>query len=62
MRLRFFVNHWTPVQIGNFRAGIERVTEELWLPQPLPPVSLIGVDSLFDPDVLVELEADAVLD
>jgi hypothetical protein len=43
-------------------AGIERVVEELGLPQPLPPVSVIGVNSLFEPDVLVELEAYAVLD
>jgi len=28
----------------------------------LPPVSVIGVDFLFEPDVLVELEAYAVLD
>ncbi|MGG7507073.1 hypothetical protein [Plantibacter sp. YIM 135249] len=43
-------------------AGIGRVVDELDLPQPLPPVSLIGVDYLFEPDVLVELEAFAVLE
>ena len=35
---------------------------ELDLPTPLPPVSVIGIDFLFEPDVLVELEAYAVLD
>jgi hypothetical protein len=43
-------------------AGVELVAKELRLPQPLPPASLIGVDFLFEPDVLVELEAYAVLD
>jgi enamine deaminase RidA (YjgF/YER057c/UK114 family) len=62
VRLRFFVTQWAPEKIGDFMAGIEQVTEELGLPQPLPPVSLIGVDFLFEPDVLVELEAYAVLD
>ena len=43
-------------------AGVAAVADELGLPQPLPPASLIGVDHLFEPDVLVEVEADAVLD
>ena len=62
VRLRFFVTQWSPEKGGAFMAGLERVAEELKLPQPLPPVSLIGVDFLFEPDVLVELEAYAVLD
>ena len=62
VRLRFFVTHWTPDQIEPFLAGVAAVADELGLPQPLPPASLIGVDVLFEPDVLVEVEADAVLD
>ncbi|GAA5103844.1 RidA family protein [Nocardia iowensis] len=62
IRLRFFVTHWTPNKYHDFIAGIERVTDELGLPQPLPPLSAIGVDYLFEPDVLVEVEAYAVLD
>ncbi|GAB2468995.1 RidA family protein [Promicromonospora xylanilytica] len=62
VRLRFFVTHWSPEKIDDFMAGIESVTEELALPQPLPPLSAIGVDYLFEPDVLVELEAYAILD
>jgi len=38
------------------------VRAELGLPTPLPPLSAIGVDYLFEPDVLVEVEAYAVLD
>ena len=62
VRLRFFVTHWSPDQADAFMAGIDRVVAELDIPQPLPPVSLIGVDHLFEPDVLVEVEAFAVLD
>ena len=62
VRLRFYVAGWTPEQAGPFMAGVAAVAEELGLPQPLMPVSLIGVDYLFESDVLVELEAYAVLD
>ncbi len=62
VRLRFFVTDWSPEKIDDFMAGIQSVADELGLPQPLPPVSLIGVDYLFEPDVLVEVEAFAVLD
>ncbi|MBO3088272.1 Rid family hydrolase [Cellulomonas dongxiuzhuiae] len=62
VRLRFFVTGWQPEMYADFVAGIEDVTEELSLPTPLPPLSAIGVDYLFEPDVLVEVEAYAVLD
>ena len=63
VRLRFFLTQSAaPEKLSEFMAGIELVAEELGLPQPLPPVSVIGVDFLFEPDVLVELEAYAILD
>lgn len=62
VRLRFFVTHWSPEKMDDFMAGLESVSDELGIPRPLPPVSLIGVDYLFEPDVLVEVEAFAVLD
>ncbi|WP_309114250.1 RidA family protein [Saccharothrix sp.] len=62
VRLRFFVTRWSPDKYDDFVAGIERVSTELGLPRPLPPLSAIGVDYLFEPDVLVEVEAYAVLD
>jgi enamine deaminase RidA (YjgF/YER057c/UK114 family) len=62
VRLRFFVTDWDPGKMADFMAGIDRVAEELGLPRPFPPVSLIGIDYLFEPDVLVEVEAFAVLD
>ncbi|WP_432485242.1 RidA family protein [Kineococcus esterisolvens] len=62
VRLTFYVTDWTPDKIEPFMAGIAQVSEELRLPQPLPPASLIGVSHLFEPDVLVEVEATAVLE
>lgn len=62
VRLTFYVTDWAPDRIGAFMAGIESVAAEVGLPQPLPPASLIGVDYLFEPDVLVELEATAITD
>lgn len=62
VRLRFFVTHWSPEKMDDFMAGLASVSDELGIPSPLPPVSLIGVDYLFEPDVLVEVEAFAVLD
>ena len=61
VRLRFFVTDWEPEKYTDFLAGIESVADELGIPRPLPPLSAIGVDYLFEPDVLVEVEAEAVL-
>ncbi|MFZ2173353.1 MAG: Rid family hydrolase [Rhodococcus sp. (in: high G+C Gram-positive bacteria)] len=62
LRLTFYVTDWKPEKIGEFMAGVEQVAEEIGLTLPLPPASLIGVDYLFEPDVLVEVEATALID
>lgn len=62
VRLTFYVAGWEPEQMGAFMAGVGAAAEEVGLPTPMPPASLIGVTILFEPDVLVELEATAVLD
>ncbi|MCE6993316.1 RidA family protein [Saccharothrix sp. S26] len=62
VRLRFYVTGWRPDLMDAFLAGIAGVADELGIPRPFPPASLIGVDYLFEPDVLVEVEADALLD
>jgi enamine deaminase RidA (YjgF/YER057c/UK114 family) len=60
VRLTFYVVDWTPEKFPALLEGIARVTEEL---QVVPaPASLIEVVSLYEPDVLVEIEATAVLD
>ncbi|MFE9101945.1 RidA family protein [Actinomadura geliboluensis] len=62
LRLTFYVTKWSPEKIGDFMAGVEAVAEEIGLKLPMPPASLIGVDYLFEEDVLVEVEATALLD
>ncbi|SDU73480.1 RidA family protein [Jiangella alkaliphila] len=62
VRLRFFIVGWNAETYDAFTAGIEKVADEIGLPRPLPPLSAIGVDYLFEPDVLVEVEAYAVID
>ncbi|WOF21649.1 RidA family protein [Microbacterium betulae] len=62
VRLTFYVTAWHPDLIDAFMAGVDEVADEIGLPAPLPPASLIGVDYLFEPDVLIEVEATAVLD
>ena len=62
VRLTFYVTAWAPEKITAFMEGIESVASEIGLPTPMPPSSLIGVEYLFEPDVLVEIEATAVLD
>lgn len=60
VRLTFYVARWQPENITELMAGVELVAEELGLPRPMPPASLIGVEILFESDVLVEVEATAV--
>ncbi len=62
VRLTFYVTDWTPEKMGDFMTGVEQVATEVGLPSPMPPASLIGVSVLFEPDVLVEVEATAIVD
>ncbi|MFD3555575.1 RidA family protein [Streptomyces goshikiensis] len=62
LRLTLYVTRWSPEKIGDLMAGVEAVADEIGLPLPMPPASLIGVEYLFEPDVLVEIEATALLD
>ncbi|OZM72790.1 hypothetical protein CFN78_14350 [Amycolatopsis antarctica] len=62
LRLTFYVTRWEPEKIDAFMAGVEQVSTEIGLTLPLAPASLIGVAYLFEPDVLIEVEAIAILD
>ncbi|MCP3101691.1 RidA family protein [Myxococcus sp. K15C18031901] len=59
VRLTFYVVDWKREQMPAFVAGIERVAQEVrFVPAP---ASLIGVSVLFEPGILVEVEATAVV-
>ena len=60
VRLTFYVVDWAPEKLGPLLEGIERATEALQV--VAAPASLIEVVSLFEPDVLVEILATAVVD
>ncbi len=62
LRLTFYVTDWAPEKIAEFMGGVQSIAGSIGLPLPLPPASLIGVDHLFEPDVLVEVEATAILE
>lgn len=62
LRLTFYVTGWTPAQADAFMSGLESVAAEIGLPNPMPPASLIGVEALFEADMMVELEATAIVD
>lgn len=60
VRLTFYVVGWTIEQMPAFMAGVERAAQELQIAPA--PASLIGVAVLYEPGVLVEIEATAVVD
>lgn len=60
VRLTIYVVGWTIEQMPAFMAGVEKVSQELQIAPA--PASLIGVAVLYEPGVLVEIEATAVLD
>ncbi|MFY0577039.1 RidA family protein [Cystobacter fuscus] len=59
VRLTVYVVDWKREKISDFLAGVERVAKELKIAPA--PASLIGVSVLFEPGVLVEIEATAVV-
>ncbi|HEV2529244.1 MAG TPA: RidA family protein [Thermomicrobiales bacterium] len=60
VRLTIYVVDWTPDKIEQFAGGVAQVAEEIGY-QPAP-ASLIGVQILFDPSIMIEVEATAILE
>ncbi|MFD4461309.1 RidA family protein [Nocardia sp. NPDC058480] len=61
-RLTFYVAGWTTDMADELWEGTSRAQESDGFSAPLPPVTVIGVQTLWRPDLLVEIEATAVLD
>lgn len=59
-KLTVYVVDLVPDKMGDFVAGVMTVVHELGI-DPVRPISLIGVAALGEPDLLVEVEAVAVL-
>ncbi|MFI7544904.1 RidA family protein [Actinoplanes sp. NPDC049599] len=60
VRLTVYLVDWTPDKMPLFVAGVARAAAALGV-DPLPPLTGIGVAALAEPDMLVEVEATAVL-
>jgi enamine deaminase RidA (YjgF/YER057c/UK114 family) len=59
-KLTVYVVDWSPDKLADLGAGLGRVAERLGV-DPRKPVTLLGVAALGEPDLLVEVEAVAVL-
>lgn len=59
-KLTVYVVDWTPEKMGGFGEGAGRAAAALGV-DPVRPVTLIGVAALAEPDLLIEVEAVAVL-
>ena len=61
VKLTVYLVDWTPDKMPLFAAGVARAAEKLGV-TPAAPFTGVGVAALAEPDVLVEVEATAVLD
>ncbi len=59
-KLTLYVVDWSPEKLAGLGAGVQRVAERLGV-DPTKPVTLIPVAALGEPDLLVEVDAVAVL-
>ncbi|RSM90646.1 RidA family protein [Kibdelosporangium aridum] len=60
-KLTVYVVDWSPEKFPLLGEGVARAAEKLGV-DPVKPITLIGVSALGEPDLLVEIEATAVLD
>ncbi|WP_020667667.1 RidA family protein [Amycolatopsis nigrescens] len=60
-KLTVYLVDWTPDKMPLFLDGVARASAKLGV-TPLPPFTGIGVVALAEPDLMIEVEATAVLD
>jgi enamine deaminase RidA (YjgF/YER057c/UK114 family) len=60
-KLTVYLVDWTPDKMSLFLAGVARASAKLRI-TAAPPLTGIGVAALAEPDLLVEVEAVAVID
>jgi enamine deaminase RidA (YjgF/YER057c/UK114 family) len=59
-KITLYVVDWEPSKIEAINAGAGAAAGKLGV-VPVKPATLIGVDALFDPEHLIEIDATAVL-
>ncbi|MDO3700222.1 RidA family protein [Micromonospora sp. C28SCA-DRY-2] len=60
-KLTIYVVDWSPDKMPALGEGVSRAAARLGI-DPVKPITLIGVAALGEPDLLVEVEATAVID
>jgi enamine deaminase RidA (YjgF/YER057c/UK114 family) len=60
-KLTIYVVDWAPDKMPLLGEGVARAAAKLGV-DPVKPITLLGVAALGEPDLLVEVEATAVLD
>ncbi|MGI5171570.1 RidA family protein [Spirillospora sp. CA-253888] len=60
-KLTVYVVDWTPDKMPLLGEGVARAAARLGV-DPVKPITLLGVAALGEPDLLVEVEATAVID
>ena len=60
-KLTVYVVDWSPEKLPLLGEGVGRAAAKLGV-DPVKPITLLGVAGLGEPDLLVEVEATAVLD
>jgi enamine deaminase RidA (YjgF/YER057c/UK114 family) len=60
-KLTIYLVDWTPDKLPFLGEGVARAAAKLGV-DPVKPITLLGIAALGEPDLLVEVEATAVLD
>ncbi|MEU6919386.1 RidA family protein [Streptomyces olindensis] len=60
-KLTIYVVDWSPEKYPLLGEGVQRAAAKMGV-DPLKPITLLGVSALGEPDIMVEVEATAVLD
>lgn len=61
VKLTIYVVDWSPDMMPTLGGGIARAAQKLGI-NPATPSTLLGVTALAEPDLLVEIEATAVIE
>jgi enamine deaminase RidA (YjgF/YER057c/UK114 family) len=60
-KLTVYVVDWSPDKMPLLGEGVARAAAKLGV-DPVKPITLLGITALAEPDLLVEIEATAVID
>ncbi|WP_158604384.1 RidA family protein [Nocardioides mangrovicus] len=60
-RLTCYIPGWRLEMWDDVVEGVRRAQESGGLAKPMPPITIVGVQALFRPEILVEIEAVAIV-